>query len=173
MKHEFIVDPFFQEQPSRFSIPRNPKPIQHPPPHHIPFKSKMEWTTHEDQRLKAAMAQHGRGRWKSIAETVQTKNRQQCAERWSQLSQSSLQRHAPWTKTEDLLLTSVVNRMEPTWPHRADWNRIGTMFGRSGPQCRRQYIFLLTQTSTHPCVAHPQPLYHPDMIAKKFQQLIS
>ncbi|KAK7968054.1 uncharacterized protein PG986_002331 [Apiospora aurea] len=56
------------------------------------------WHPSEDERLLAAVAQHG-GRWTVVADRVGTRTGDQCAKRWKENVNPELD-HSPWTPEE-------------------------------------------------------------------------
>ena len=56
------------------------------------------WLPIEDTRLREAVRQHGT-RWVRVADVVGTRNGDQCAKRWTENLNRSLD-HSPWTSDE-------------------------------------------------------------------------
>ncbi|GAD98333.1 hypothetical protein PVAR5_7025 [Paecilomyces variotii No. 5] len=71
------------------------------------------WSEAEDERLRAAINQHGT-KWTLVARDVATRNSEQCSKRWNDVLNPDLNR-SPWTADEDQLLLSSVDAIGRNW----------------------------------------------------------
>ncbi|KAK6844378.1 hypothetical protein PG995_014488 [Apiospora arundinis] len=76
------------------------------------------WSPVEDERLKAAVAQHG-ARWTTVAADVGTRNGEQCSKRWNDYLNPVLD-HGPWSTDEDNTLLDLVISHGHNWKLIAD-----------------------------------------------------
>ncbi len=152
------------------------------------------WTSEEDARLIQAVYCWGVGRWIDIAKSVGTRTRQQCAQRWTRTLNPCI-RKGRWSLGEDMMLLDLV-LPEDVETKRISWRQVGRHIGRSGRQCRERWFHLSHhpqqsqqsqqiqhtqhtqhghQTQPEPPVGiiQPKPLYHIDMVSKKFAEIFS
>ena len=71
------------------------------------------WSSDEDARLSSAVQQHGPA-WSRVAESVQTRNGDQCLKRWRDSLDPKLYR-GPWTADEDSKLEKGVQDYNQNW----------------------------------------------------------
>ena len=96
------------------------------------------WSTTEDEVLKAAVMKHGLRSWGKIASLLVRKTSLQCKERWTDWLDPSLQApSAEWSRDEDEMLLRSARSMP------AQWQTIAPMVGRSAQQCAERHTFLL------------------------------
>ena len=95
---------------------------------------KTKWTTDEDTKLKAAVAQHDGKNWKLIASYLPGKSEVQCLHRWNKVLNPDLTK-GPWTEKEDAQVLELVARLGPK-----KWSVIASHLpGRIGKQCRERW----------------------------------
>ncbi|KAJ3711665.1 transcription factor, Myb superfamily [Lentinula guzmanii] len=75
--------------------------------------AKGNWSPEEDERLLKAIEKYG-SRWTAIATVVETRNSDQCAKRWKDTLNPSIDRTG-WTATEDAKLVEAVNTHGKVW----------------------------------------------------------
>ncbi|KAF7288620.1 hypothetical protein MIND_01428600 [Mycena indigotica] len=71
------------------------------------------WSDEEDARLVAAIEKYGT-RWSLVATMVQTRNSDQCAKRWTDTLDPTID-HGAWSKSHDNLLLQAVNTQGKLW----------------------------------------------------------
>ena len=77
--------------------------------------SKGAWSQNEDQRLSAAVAQHGASDWPKIAAIVGGgRKEKQCRERWLNVLCPGVKK-GDWTEEEDRLITEGVAELGTRW----------------------------------------------------------
>ncbi|KAK0500089.1 hypothetical protein EDD18DRAFT_1148392 [Armillaria luteobubalina] len=91
------------------------------------------WAPDEDERLVKAIERYGT-RWSLVASLVQTRNSDQCAKRWTDTLNPSIDR-TTWTPEGDALLISAVNE------HGKLWTKIVKTYfpGRTGLSAKNRY----------------------------------
>ncbi|KAJ4490004.1 hypothetical protein J3R30DRAFT_19239 [Lentinula aciculospora] len=95
--------------------------------------AKGNWSPEEDEKLLKAIEKYG-SRWTAIATAVETRNSDQCAKRWKDTLNPSIDRTS-WTATEDAILIDAVQT------HGNVWSKIvKTHFpGRTGLAAKNRY----------------------------------
>ena len=98
-------------------------------------KKSRPWTAYEDQRLLAAINKYGKDSWTPISAFVGNgRSSSQCSQRWVRGLNPKISK-ASWTKNEEDLLVSLVNKYGDK-----SWTRIASEIGnRSDVQCRYRY----------------------------------
>ncbi|KAK7449167.1 hypothetical protein VKT23_013317 [Stygiomarasmius scandens] len=94
---------------------------------------KGSWAPDEDERLKSAMEKYG-PKWILIAAVVHTRNSDQCAKRWNDTLNPSIDR-TNWSCEEDALLLEAVKK------HGKLWSQIVKTYfpGRTGLSAKNRY----------------------------------
>ncbi|KAL7275698.1 hypothetical protein RUND412_001340 [Rhizina undulata] len=75
--------------------------------------NKGPWEVAEDERLWAAVQEHG-SRWALVAQVVKTRNGDQCSKRWYDALDPSID-HSPWTPDEDARLLEAIENNGRNW----------------------------------------------------------
>ncbi|KAG0640289.1 Homeodomain-like protein [Tuber brumale] len=75
--------------------------------------NKGPWEVAEDERLWAAVQEHG-SRWALVAQVVKTRNGDQCSKRWYDALDPSID-HSPWTPEEDVRLLEAIEKHGRNW----------------------------------------------------------
>jgi hypothetical protein len=101
-----------------------------------------KWTADEDKKLKDAVRLHGANNWKSIAELVPGRTSWQCADRWRDNLDPSIDwattRSVRWTADEDKKLKDAVRALGAQ-----NWKTIAELVpARSGKQCWHRWTAL-------------------------------
>ncbi|KAI0944194.1 hypothetical protein AcW1_001955 [Taiwanofungus camphoratus] len=99
--------------------------------------SKGAWTSDEDERLASAVEELG-PKWASVAGRVKTRNSGQCAKRWNDTLNPSIDR-SRWTREEDELLIKAVEEQGRVWAHIARTY----LPGRTGLATKNRYNHFL------------------------------
>ncbi|KAF5386427.1 hypothetical protein D9757_005822 [Collybiopsis confluens] len=96
------------------------------------------WSADEDERLKHALHQHGR-KWTIIAQAVQTRNSDQCAKRWKDTLDPSINK-AEWTE-EEVPSVADVNLINAVKTHGTVWAKIVKAYfpNRTGLAAKNRY----------------------------------
>lgn len=117
-----------------------------------PERLSGKWSTEEDDRLRAAVAACGVGRWVEIAKIVQGRSDTQCLERWS-ISLSPQLRTGTWTEEEDERLLRAVATLSARKEY-FNFGQVAEMMGgdRSRKSCRGRYKRLVADARTKPAV---------------------
>ncbi|KAF9017628.1 hypothetical protein BDZ89DRAFT_993743 [Hymenopellis radicata] len=91
------------------------------------------WAPDEDERLVKAIERYGT-RWSMVASLVGTRNSDQCAKRWTDTLNPSIDRTS-WTPESDAMLISAVNE------HGKLWTKIVKTYfpGRTGLSAKNRY----------------------------------
>ncbi|KAF9259396.1 hypothetical protein L218DRAFT_933790 [Marasmius fiardii PR-910] len=91
------------------------------------------WSPDEDERLVKAIEKYGT-RWSMVASLVQTRNSDQCAKRWTDTLNPTIDRTS-WTPEQDTLLINAVNE------HGKLWTKIVKTYfpGRTGLSAKNRY----------------------------------
>ncbi|KAG7089026.1 hypothetical protein E1B28_010737 [Marasmius oreades] len=91
------------------------------------------WSPDEDERLVKAIEKYGT-RWSMVASLVQTRNSDQCAKRWTDTLNPTIDRTS-WTPEQDGLLVNAVNE------HGKLWTKIVKTYfpGRTGLSAKNRY----------------------------------
>ena len=71
------------------------------------------WTSEEDAKLMRGVEQCGE-RWSLVATYVQTRNGDQCLQRWRNYLDPSINK-APWSEEEDRLLQEAISKYGHNW----------------------------------------------------------
>ncbi|ESK89543.1 myb transcription [Moniliophthora roreri MCA 2997] len=91
------------------------------------------WSPDEDERLVKAIEKYGT-RWSMVASLVQSRNSDQCAKRWTDTLNPTIDRTS-WTPEADALLINAVNE------HGKLWTKIVKTYfpGRTGLSAKNRY----------------------------------
>jgi hypothetical protein len=97
------------------------------------------WKIDEDIKLTSALQRYGGKNWKAAAALLPGRTKNECKNRWNDVSKNSIDqvavRSGTWTEAEDDKLKDAVHRHS-----RRDWSVIATMVpGRSKSQCRGRW----------------------------------
>ncbi|CAK9005287.1 Myb-related protein A (A-Myb) (Myb-like protein 1), partial [Durusdinium trenchii] len=95
---------------------------------------RRSWTPSEDAQLVALVKQFGKKRWSALAQHLPGKTGNQCSQRWHKALDPNIIK-GKWTKAEDALLTSLVEKYGRRWKLVSNF-----VAGRTGKQCRDRYI---------------------------------
>ncbi|KAF8896709.1 Homeodomain-like protein [Mucidula mucida] len=95
------------------------------------------WAPDEDERLVKAIDRYGT-RWSLVASVVGTRNSDQCAKRWTDTLNPSIDR-STWTPEGDAMLINAVNE------HGKLWTKIVKTYfpGRTGLSAKNRSVPLL------------------------------
>ncbi|GAA5883413.1 hypothetical protein JCM3774_003676 [Rhodotorula dairenensis] len=85
-----------------------------------PRTIKGAWTTEEDNKLRALVAQHGSEKWVAISEEMRTRTGKQCRERWHNHLDPSIKKSS-WTAEEDAIIRDLHARIGPKWAEMAKY----------------------------------------------------
>jgi len=100
----------------------------------IPQKSKVKWTTEEDDALRTALEEHGKKNWKLISQRLPDRTEVQCLHRWQKVLKPTLVK-GPWTNQEDGKVLELVKRYGAK-----KWSLIASNLpGRIGLQGRERW----------------------------------
>ncbi|KAL6304970.1 Homeodomain-like protein [Sparassis latifolia] len=99
--------------------------------------SKGSWTNDEDERLFNAVEELG-PKWALVASRVRTRNSGQCAKRWNDALNPSIDRSG-WSREEDELLLKGVEEQGHSWANIAR----NCLPGRTGLAAKNRYNHLL------------------------------
>ncbi|KAK1235064.1 hypothetical protein PQX77_001729 [Marasmius sp. AFHP31] len=91
------------------------------------------WSPDEDERLVKAIEKYGT-RWSMVASLVQSRNSDQCAKRWTDTLNPTIDRTS-WTPEQDTMLINAVNE------HGKLWTKIVKTYfpGRTGLSAKNRY----------------------------------
>ncbi|OBZ65830.1 Transcriptional activator Myb [Grifola frondosa] len=107
--------------------------------------SKGSWTNEEDERLFSAVEELGT-KWSLVASRVRTRNSGQCAKRWNDALNPSIDRSG-WSPEEDEQLLKAVEQQGHSWAHIART----CLPGRTGLAAKNRYNHLIRSSSEeHP-----------------------
>lgn len=91
------------------------------------------WSHEEDTLLLNSFKQHEGKNWKSIAKLVSGRSATQCSQRWRRIQPYKARQ--PWTKDEDKLILSLIDK------YGSNWCLIASMIeGRTGKQVRERFL---------------------------------
>ncbi|RUS14959.1 hypothetical protein BC937DRAFT_93101 [Endogone sp. FLAS-F59071] len=97
-----------------------------------PSLRKGAWTEEEDAMLRQGVAKHP-SQWSKIADLIQGRTDDQCAKRWRESLDPSINR-SEWTADEDALLLHKFDQ------YGSQWQKIASYFpGRPGLHCRNRW----------------------------------
>ncbi|GAA5961968.1 hypothetical protein JCM8115_001631 [Rhodotorula mucilaginosa] len=85
-----------------------------------PRTIKGAWTSEEDTKLRALVAQHGSEKWVVISEEMRTRTGKQCRERWHNHLDPSIKKSV-WTAEEDAIIRDLHARIGPKWAEMAKY----------------------------------------------------
>ena len=103
---------------------------------------KRRWTSNEDEQLRAAVTRaeaSGEPNWRQVAQEALAGGRssEACWQRWESVLKQGL-RKGPWTKDEDQVVRTVVERMGGA--DSVQWSEVATHVpGRQGKQVRERW----------------------------------
>ncbi|KAH9605827.1 hypothetical protein KSS87_000606 [Heliosperma pusillum] len=93
-----------------------------------------QWTSEEDEILRAAVQRFKGKNWKKIAESFKDRTDVQCLHRWQKVLNPDLIK-GPWSKEEDEIIVQMVKKYGPK-----KWSTIAQHLpGRIGKQCRERW----------------------------------
>ena len=91
------------------------------------------WSEEEDKMLINSVKKHDYKNWKNIAKEVPGRTATQCSQRWRRIQ--PYKSRQPWTKDEDKLILSLIDK------HGHNWSLIANVIeGRTGKQVRERYL---------------------------------
>ncbi|KAF9062714.1 Homeodomain-like protein [Rhodocollybia butyracea] len=95
------------------------------------------WSAEEDAKLMNAVTKHGT-KWSLVATMVHSRNSDQCAKRWTDTLDPSIDRSG-WTPELDRILCNAVNE------HGTCWKKIVRTYfpGRTGLSAKNRLVHLL------------------------------
>jgi Arc/MetJ family transcription regulator len=130
-------------------------------------KQKSKWFKEEDDKLLAAVQQHGTDNWPMIASIVGGgRTRSQCSQRWQRGIGPKLTK-ANWSREEEERLLAAVE----AHGNKA-WTRIAADMGnRSDVQCRFRYRFLCQKAKQ--ANGPVQPISPPMAVAHLMPEIIT
>lgn len=99
--------------------------------------SKGSWTSDEDDRLCSAVEELG-PKWALVANRVRTRNSGQCAKRWNDALNPTIDRSG-WSREEDELLLDAVEKYGHSWASIARTS----LPGRTGLAAKNRYNHLM------------------------------
>ncbi|THV01376.1 hypothetical protein K435DRAFT_655301 [Dendrothele bispora CBS 962.96] len=102
---------------------------------------KGAWTPEEDNRLMEAMEKYG-PKWSKIAAVVKTRNSDQCAKRWKDTLDPTIDR-TNWSAEADEILMRAVQE------HGRLWTKIVNLYfpGKTGLAAKNRYVWLAAVTT--------------------------
>ncbi|KAK7438397.1 hypothetical protein VKT23_018010 [Stygiomarasmius scandens] len=116
---------------------------------------KGAWTPEEDSRLIEAMDKYG-PKWSKIAAVVKTRNSDQCAKRWKDTLDPTIDR-TNWSAEADETLMRAVQE------HGRLWTKIVNLYfpGKTGLAAKNRYnsLLALAKKTRNPSAYSAQPLY--------------
>ena len=77
-------------------------------------RTKIRWTSDEDQILSEAVKEHGARDWNAIAKSLPGRNGKQCRERYLYKFSDDF-KHNSWTEEEDTILTKMQRQFGNHW----------------------------------------------------------
>jgi hypothetical protein len=128
--------------PPMINLPPRPEPPRVPLQFAHLRQRPNRWAPEEDERLLAAIQEHGVDNWPAIAALVGGgRTRSQCAQRWHRGLDPKLNKKN-WTGEEEQRLIDLVQLHG-----EKAWTRVAAEFGdRSDVQCRFRYRFLVKKS---------------------------
>lgn len=109
------------------------------PAYGSPLSSRGDWTSEQDNALRAAVHAQGGKNWKKIAlEIPGEKTHVQCLQRWNKVIKPGLIK-GPWKPTEDDMLRMSVDEIS-----KNNWVAVSDRVpGRTPKQCRERWLLCL------------------------------
>jgi len=139
---ELLMSYFQQQKPAPLSIQETPISYSKKPrsPPELD-SSRTKWTTEEDQRLReiiqSLFPDRSPSNWALIADTLGTKNANQCCQHWFRVLRPNIVRGPFTIEEEDKLLETVNNFGDGPIP----WSKVAEELpGRVDLQCRNYYL---------------------------------
>ncbi|KAL1554764.1 hypothetical protein AAHA92_15288 [Salvia divinorum] len=97
---------------------------------------KREWSTEEDNQLRAAVETYGESNWQVVANTLKGRTGTQCSNRWLKTLHPARKRSGQWTLEEDKRLKVAV-----TLFGAKTWRKVAKCVpGRTHVQCRERWV---------------------------------
>jgi hypothetical protein len=109
------------------------------------------WSKEEDRKLVEAYLRYNGMTWNLIASSVGTKTASQCNQHWYRVLNPSISK-APWSKSEDQLLTDLVEKHGTS-----SWKKVSdAVKGRTDIQCRHRWYQMNKSTNKNSITGEPR-----------------
>ncbi|KAH6795019.1 hypothetical protein C2S52_005496 [Perilla frutescens var. hirtella] len=97
---------------------------------------KREWTSEEDNQLRAAVETYGESNWQVVASAMEGRTGTQCSNRWLKTLHPARVRSGKWTLEEDKRLKVAATLFGPK-----TWKKVARCVpGRTHVQCRERWV---------------------------------
>ncbi|KAG6411125.1 hypothetical protein SASPL_129199 [Salvia splendens] len=123
---------------------------------------KREWTSEEDNQLRAAVETYGESNWQVVANALKGRTGTQCSNRWLKTLHPARKRSGTWTLEEDKRLKVAV-----TLFGAKTWRKVAKCVpGRTHVQCRERWVNCLDPSIIHGEWTREEDLLLQEAIAK-------